>query len=52
MMARRLVVLPTALCFWSSPAMAQQVLYCVDTAGTGFWWDKQGSGFKAERFTR
>ena len=32
--------------------MAQQVLYCVDTAGTGFWWDKQGSGFKAERFTR
>ena len=43
------------LYFWASPAMAQQVLYCVDTEAVGFKWDKDGKArqrpFAEDRFT-
>jgi hypothetical protein len=39
----------------ASPAMAQQVLYCVDTQAVGFIWDKpdqaRPAAFKEERYT-
>ena len=39
----------------TSPVLAEQVLYCVDTAVTGFKWSERGkasvSKFSAERFT-
>ena len=38
-----------------APALAQQVLYCVDTQAVGFVWDKTGQvrqvPFKEDRFT-
>jgi hypothetical protein len=45
-----------ALCFTVSPLLADEVLYCVDAASTGFIMDKIGAiprptGFTAERFT-
>ena len=45
------------LCFFftASPVVAEEVLYCVDTAVTGFEWDKDGnaksSKFNPERHT-
>jgi hypothetical protein len=30
------------LCFAASPLLADEVLYCTDTAATGFKWDKSG----------
>jgi hypothetical protein len=39
----------------AAPASAEVVLYCVDTAGNGFAWDKQGkvsrTNFHPARFT-
>jgi hypothetical protein len=47
--------LTIALCLAVSPVLAQQVLYCVDTAATGFRWDKDGkvrqATFENDRFT-
>jgi hypothetical protein len=49
--------LMTALCFFftASPVLADEVLYCVDTAVTGFKWNQSGQAsvaqFKPTRFT-
>jgi hypothetical protein len=48
--------LTMVLCFFTaSPVLAEEVLYCVDTAVAGFKWDKSGQAsvaeFKPGRFT-
>jgi hypothetical protein len=44
-----------ALCITATSVLADEVLYCTDTAETGFQWDKNGATrhglFKGERFT-
>jgi hypothetical protein len=39
----------------ASPVLAEEALYCVDTAATGFKWDEQRRAspamFKEQRFT-
>jgi hypothetical protein len=41
--------------FLASPAWAEEILYCSDTASIGFQWDKDGKakplGFNPRRFT-
>jgi hypothetical protein len=53
-MSKRLCAM--ALCFFAvSPVLADEVLYCVDTAVVGFKWDKGGqasvANFEPSRFT-
>src|SRR5262245_60085791 len=47
--------LTIAICLTTSPVLAEEVLYCVDTAVTGFKWDKQKrpsvEHFNPRRFT-
>ena len=48
--------LAIVLCFFAtSPVLAEEVLYCVDTNTTGFAWDKNGKAkaglFNVERHT-
>jgi hypothetical protein len=38
------------LCFTVSPLLADEVLYCTDTASTGFKWDKEGDAARPTRF--
>ena len=57
MTRRRIIFGMMALCFTASSVLADEVLYCTDTAVTGFQWDKNGAVsprqglFKEDRFT-
>jgi hypothetical protein len=55
MILRTAISSAVALCFAGSLAMADEVLYCVETDATGFRWDNQGhathAAFNPVRFT-
>ena len=41
MSTKKAHALAAALCLTASRVLAEQVLYCVDTAAVGFVWDKK-----------
>src|SRR6478672_10313852 len=52
----KIVVGWVVLCFTVAPALAEQVLYCVDTDAVGFFWNTDTSQarrmpFKVDRYT-
>ena len=55
MILRTAILGAMALWFTASLAMADEVLYCTDTAGVGFVWDEAGRAvakpFTEDRFT-
>jgi len=53
-MGTRAIAVILVLCFVASPVLAEEVLYCTDTAATGFAWQNgqaSPSLFNPERFT-